>query len=470
MLAVHDLIMRSQVYNASTRINLRTRNDNNKTQPNHVYERQLLEKQRGFPLWMPECNLSWRVEKQKQGICVGDVGLITKNGSFTYLFNITVPVGHPVQPSSMPEGYEPIQTHAEGDISTCMYFKPRSCLTSLSVKSKEVDAEPPIFLHPDELAFQISAAEGAILTLPKGAMTMDMDGNIGGWRDYMAQHIESWYTYVNCRQRREAKNGDIRLVTGCDKASFWGVAAAMKHPGTHQLRFRPASGDLTESVYHVWQWTPHNGLETRTGPSVGEVRYLQPDTTGDHQLYNQCVFLRTMNAMLSDDAWIRAHNGVTLAASNGSESTSAQHWSSIARANLPTPGRNPGTSTGYSNILSWTGSHSYAGGVCDDAEAQLRHYTDNHPSDIINQYLLDYSPQSDVAITHDNDWISLLEEDSEFPDDEGLLCTLISTRKVCIDQGSQDIFAVSNAQTTDNMAASGSRHECGRTHATRESS
>lgn len=147
MLAVHDLIMRSQVYNASTRINLRTRNDNNKTQPNHVYERQLLEKQRGFPLWMPECNLSWRVEKQKQGIRVGDVGLITKNGSFTYLFNITVPVGHPVQPSSMPEGYEPIQTHAEGDISMCMYFKPRSCLTSLSVKSKEVDAEPPIFLQ-----------------------------------------------------------------------------------------------------------------------------------------------------------------------------------------------------------------------------------------------------------------------------------------------------------------------------------
>ncbi|KAF9048902.1 hypothetical protein BJ165DRAFT_1343621, partial [Panaeolus papilionaceus] len=194
-----------------------------KTQPNQIYERQLLGKKRGFPLWIPECNLSWHVEKQKQGICVGDVGLITKDGSFTYLFNITAPIDHPFQPPRMPEGYEPIHT-AERDTSMLMYFKPRSCLTSLSVKSKEFDTEPPIFLHPDEVAFQISAAEGAILTLPKGAMSMDMDGNIGGWRDYMAKHIESWYTYVNCIQRREAENGDIRLVTGCDKASFWGVA------------------------------------------------------------------------------------------------------------------------------------------------------------------------------------------------------------------------------------------------------
>ncbi|KAN0075523.1 hypothetical protein V8E55_011546 [Tylopilus felleus] len=54
-----------------------------------------------------------------------------------------------------------------------------------------------------------------------------------------------------------------------------------------------------------------------------------------------------------------------------------------------------------------------------------------HPSDIINQYLLNEEPSANIAITHDDVWITMLEEDLLQPEDlaqEGRLETLVSQR------------------------------------------
>ena len=73
------------------------------------------------------------------------------------------------------------------------------------------------------MAFKSSASEGAVLAMPKGAQAQDL-ANISIFRRYLSLNEENWYRYVNGVRGREAKNGDVRLVIGCDKASSWGVA------------------------------------------------------------------------------------------------------------------------------------------------------------------------------------------------------------------------------------------------------
>ena len=66
------------------------------------------------------------------------------------------------------------------------------------------------------IKFESSASEGAILTMPQGAHAEDLV-NISRFRQYISANAESWYKFVNNIRGREARNGDVRLVIGCDK-------------------------------------------------------------------------------------------------------------------------------------------------------------------------------------------------------------------------------------------------------------
>lgn len=56
----------------------------------------------------------------------------------------------------------------------------------------------------------------AMLFLPHGA-DRDEAKAYGEYRDYVVEYGESWYKYLNVDRRREARNGSLYLVTGCDK-------------------------------------------------------------------------------------------------------------------------------------------------------------------------------------------------------------------------------------------------------------
>ncbi|KAF9048915.1 hypothetical protein BJ165DRAFT_1463513 [Panaeolus papilionaceus] len=246
----------------------------------------MLTKHRGYPLWIPECSLNLPVEKQKEGIAIGDVGLITSSGGFSFLFNITLAADHPFQPTEMPDGFKPIPAPKPRDIRVFNELKPYTSLTSVSVE----EVHPENTMESGEHVFQSSPAEGAILTLPNGATTLDLEAR-GIWRGYMAKHIESWYKYVN---------GVLGLL-GCDKASFWGMAAVSgqaHNPQGHELRFRPVKGRRAK-VRHVWTCT--GVVDTRTGPTVSELQKL--GIGGEAEQNNQCLFIRTMNGMMGEEQW-----------------------------------------------------------------------------------------------------------------------------------------------------------------------
>lgn len=72
---------------------------------------------------------------RRKGISIGDVGIITPSGSFSFLFNICLPHDHPINPRILPEDFAPIHPPVESmDIRELLEFKPESYLASTSIE------------------------------------------------------------------------------------------------------------------------------------------------------------------------------------------------------------------------------------------------------------------------------------------------------------------------------------------------
>jgi hypothetical protein len=59
----------------------------------------------GYPLYMPTPSIGLGSTYRKNGIRVGDVGVITANGAFEFLFNVC---NDGVNPTIFPGGFEPL--------------------------------------------------------------------------------------------------------------------------------------------------------------------------------------------------------------------------------------------------------------------------------------------------------------------------------------------------------------------------
>jgi len=170
------------------------------------------------------------------------------------------------------------------------------------------------------LVFKTSASEGAILTMPEGAVSYDLE-NIPAFRDYVAANVEKWYKFVNGVRGREAKNGDIRLVIGCDKTTSWGMAALanVTQHKVSQLRFKATENSSVKSTMPPYTWDYSGMAEVRVGPDMKEVNALRsnddpfdPMPPSNEEFSNQCLFIRTLNATLNDEAWKELNDNLGL--------------------------------------------------------------------------------------------------------------------------------------------------------------
>jgi hypothetical protein len=171
-------------------------------------------------------------------------------------------------------------------------------------------------LHYRGLTFESSASDGAILTMPDGAFQEEL-GNLSKFRDYAAVHAVNWYKFINGPRGREAQNGDVRVVVGCDKTTSWGMATFANTSSSQQsnfrLKFRPLRGQQQSQhnagTAYAWE---HSGVaEVRVGPEPGENEELGETPT--RQLRNQCLFMRTLSVTLSDSVWAETFPGTVSA-------------------------------------------------------------------------------------------------------------------------------------------------------------
>lgn len=68
-----------------------------------IFYEALLPVGYGLPMWNPVPNLESPISYRRKGVSIGDLGLITDVADFKYLFNITFPIAHPVNPTDLPQ-------------------------------------------------------------------------------------------------------------------------------------------------------------------------------------------------------------------------------------------------------------------------------------------------------------------------------------------------------------------------------
>ncbi|THV01829.1 hypothetical protein K435DRAFT_654536, partial [Dendrothele bispora CBS 962.96] len=179
----------------------------------------LYPKGHGYPLWTPELNGKTPSEYREDGIKVGDVGFITQDGGFEFLFNITLPKGHKIHQEwrGVPENFIPLDLDLRGG------FQLRR------IRSQEEDtfiAEVQSNLPIDtNIGFQLHSrhSEGAALLLPQGASRTDymMTGSL---HDFAAAHAETWYRYFQKLGYFDVQNGSLYVISGFLKTACYYTA------------------------------------------------------------------------------------------------------------------------------------------------------------------------------------------------------------------------------------------------------
>ena len=325
-----------------------------------MYERHLTLKGRGFPLWIPQPNIQLPIPYRAKGVCIGDVGIVTALGGFDFLFNICRTRDDPINPEELPDNFAPIYPPLNPiDIRKFREFSSGSYLASSSIVQSQTGEQTPcvypsflffilLMLHYRGLTFESSASEGAILTMPDGAFQEEL-GNLSKFRDYVAVHAANWYKFVNGPRGREAQNGDVRVVVGCDKATCWGMATfantSSAQRSNFRLKFRPLreqqQSQHNAGTAYAWE---HSGVaEVRVGPEPGENEELGETLT--HQLRNQCLFMRTLTVTLSDSEWAEIFPGsVSTINQEGSQSKNRGQYLRPPNPNTSSSSSNPARS------------------------------------------------------------------------------------------------------------------------------
>ncbi|KAF7369463.1 hypothetical protein MVEN_00275900 [Mycena venus] len=89
---------------------------NESSSESEIYSGQLLLKKRGFPLYVPEPQQTLPEAYRRAGIAIGDVGIITPEGSFDFFFNIYRSADHPINNNDVPENFSPLPPYESRDL------------------------------------------------------------------------------------------------------------------------------------------------------------------------------------------------------------------------------------------------------------------------------------------------------------------------------------------------------------------
>ena len=138
--------------------------------------------------------------------------------------------------------------------------------------------------------------------MPQGGHSEDLL-NVSSFRRYVLANAESWYMYVNNTRGREARNGDLVLVKGCDKASSWAMATFTKSTTyDFRLKFKP-TGETGSRRTYGWEYS--GSVELRVGPLPEETELTRDDSKQPIVYTNQTLFVRTVPVKVRDDIWNR---------------------------------------------------------------------------------------------------------------------------------------------------------------------
>ncbi|KAG8220691.1 hypothetical protein J3R82DRAFT_2983 [Butyriboletus roseoflavus] len=352
-------------------------------------------------MWTPEPSsqlLSYRPE----GLRIGDVGVVApENGNFDVFFNLCLSKDHHFhRATGVPDGFTPVEL-SDADIKTVSNVESAGqVITTSSVTRMGSDEVLPRIGQSGatDYTFNLSSSEGALLILPEGAERHDVRDP----RPFFEQascHAATWYRFAEQNLGRIISHDSIYVITGFHKARSWGLAGYQNEQGNSDFSARFTVGVREGgNLAAGYSWETTRSMDWRVGPVDGL------------GIPNQSVFIRGFKIALRSSV-----QGVP------------QRWVSFepSRSSVRS---NDGTSSGESWLANaWKGISKTIGmssegddrGVGGDSRENMGMRIEIqripeilpvfHPSDVINQYILQKEPSAKVAITHDSDWGSILD-------------------------------------------------------------
>ncbi|KAJ6588055.1 cyclin-domain-containing protein [Mycena capillaripes] len=363
-----------------------------------IYCLHMLYQKRGLPLYVPEPKINLSAQYRKHGVAIGDVGRVTPEGIFDFFFNIFLPPQHPINADHTPEDFSPMLPYDPIDLLHENYDA-GDYLSSSTVQKLDLDAPSDEFPGGD-FVFQCDGLQGAVLALPNGAQLQKLE-NVENMRAYAAEHADSWYRYINGARGRGLANGDLYLVTGCEKARSWGIASFRTAREEFQLFFKPTTKAGT--AHKAYRWSGPHGQRN-------PARRKSHDPPCSNDPVNQTTFIHGLSITLGTGLWSRLLGTVTVETS----SIADFHLRSIRTGDL-----NSSSSQGSSFSWSWIFSgSSTTGGNRHAGETEAVELSDLsltakvfNPAKLINEYILQKAPQATVVISHVNDWRDIWEDE-----------------------------------------------------------
>ncbi|KAF4586118.1 hypothetical protein EYR38_009713 [Pleurotus pulmonarius] len=395
-----------------------------------IYARRLLVKRHGYPLWVPEPYGQSAIYETK-GVRIGDVGFVTRDGGFRALFNIRASPEDPINWQGVPDGFQQIRLGPWAISHIPNFHPPDSFVTSTSAAQRSfgVGASAPqaqtIVSAGAALQYVWTSTEGGILHLPKGAERFDTKLK-RTFQEQAIRHAKNWYKFAY--ECSDISNGALYLITGCDKTNSWMVGAFSDCASGSQviLQLNAIAGALEGQLSYSYSWATSSPASHRVGPS-NEVRFTRLEDLDnlfrDDEIFatdategnNQCTFIRGFKITLRPDLWRRilrrptfipqitsiedaTEKDVMLNSATNPGTVSASHSIGKAKASSEEWDGEPGC-----NSLSDPGDDVGLEGIPDSFECC-------HPSTVINNFMLEKYADAEVAITHDDDWIHLIDE------------------------------------------------------------
>ncbi|KIK66611.1 hypothetical protein GYMLUDRAFT_157344 [Collybiopsis luxurians FD-317 M1] len=363
--------------------------------PSDTYAHLLLTHGHGYPLWVPEPNDALPEEYRASGVRIGDVGLVTADGGFNFLFNVFTPKDHIInQWHGVPEGFvELVQNQRLFRIIPQLH-EPGIPICSSGTETLALGAEASASVLGGPLAIgagfelKFTQSRGAVLMLPNGASRVDYQ-DLAGLRKYIVANAESWYQFMNASLGLEAQNGSLYLITGYDKTCAWEVAAFSDPEQRRIISLKFTANGLGDGRLHMTHSSVmHSSLSRRS--------HLGSETQ------NQAVFIRGFKIRLRQ--WARAmfRGSVKVANIMGLEPRSVMKRGDIVPSPRSGASSSSSSQSGSSEIQSngmatdsvestspatLSDVSSPDSSISSDFEELTRQIY--HPSDAINEYILE---------------------------------------------------------------------------------
>ncbi|KAJ7708944.1 hypothetical protein B0H17DRAFT_1264538, partial [Mycena rosella] len=358
---------------------------------------------------------------RKIGTRIGNVGVIM-NGGFDPIFNILDSAAD--NPAGFPQGFEPARLRDGAIAEQRFCHPPGSDVSNTTIDKRRLGVD-----------VSTNSKETAILLLPDGASRWDLR-QLQVFRDYALKNAQSWYEFVNGELGRMIGNGDLYLVTGVTKSSSWGVAAIENQSGDGRVSLRLIAAQIANAeASYAWQWET-----TSSSLNSGPLHRREGEESWRD---NQTVFIRGFKIRMRSKLPLKVARKPKLVWVTGSKPKSVPFslsrlgpWPTSSGNTAPqTQPSTSATSGAPQKSLEANDLPPISSDIdssSDDSEASLDRASNlYHPSDIINEYLLQCVPEAMVAVTHDDEWASVFNEaDDRLPEPDELISRISNKFKI----------------------------------------